>query len=336
MTDGAVTALVALTARDLAGSGVTAVSPGLRRLAARAAHLPELYEAAPASAFELDVTEPPIVLYEQLIASGEDIDTYFRCLAELHKRRLRYENILSSQAFPRMEQVGPRAMLEYGHTEPAALAVLLTWRKWIYDIDNRSAQETGYLFEPALAGALGGVSVSARDSRVRRLGDKAGGRQVDCLLETAEGRWAYEFKIRVTIASSGQGRWQEEMSFPAEVAASGYTPVLLVFDATQNQKLTALSAAYRYAGGKAYAGEDAWEHLERRSGPVMALFVDKYLRGPLTALFQYEPDRDALPSIELSMGDEQILVSIDGRTSMTIKRGADADGSVENELEYDG
>jgi len=41
-------------------------------------------------------------------------------------------------------------MLQYGQADPAALAVLLTWRKWIYDIDNRAAQETGYVFEPAL------------------------------------------------------------------------------------------------------------------------------------------------------------------------------------------
>jgi hypothetical protein len=29
--------------------------------------------------------------------------------------------------------------------------------EWLYDIDNRSAQETGYLFEPILAAAIGGI-----------------------------------------------------------------------------------------------------------------------------------------------------------------------------------
>jgi len=200
----------------------------------------------------------------------EDIDTYFRCLAELHKRRLRYEGILASQAFPLMEQVGPRAMLQYGHADPGALAVLLTWRKWIYDIDNRAAQETGYVFEPALVGALGGADVSASASPVKRRGDASRGRQVDCLLETAEGRWAYEFKIRVTIAASGQGRWAEELSFPGEARAAGYVPVLVVFDATENEKLGQLSQAYRAAQGETYIGQDAWQHIEQRSGPTMA------------------------------------------------------------------
>jgi len=333
MTDGAVAALVTRTARDLVDSGVIKdPSRELHNLAVRAAELPELYDAPSASGFELTPQEPPIVLYEQLITSGvEDIDTYFRCLAELHKRRLRYEGILASQAFPLMEQVGPRAMLQYGHADPGALAVLLTWRKWIYDIDNRAAQETGYVFEPALVGALGGADVSASASPVKRRGDASRGRQVDCLLETAEGRWAYEFKIRVTIAASGQGRWAEELSFPGEARAAGYVPVLVVFDATENEKLGQLSQAYRAAQGETYIGQDAWQHIEQRSGPTMALFVEKYLRQPLTLLLEHEPDRYALPSIEFSMTDERIIVSIEGRLPIIIDRERNHGRLVEDE-----
>lgn len=322
MSDGAIVALVCRTARDLVESNaLQAVPHDLITLASYASELPDLYAASSASAFELPVFEPPIVVFERLVASGvNDLDTYFYSLAELHKRRLRYENILSAQAFPRIEQVGPRAMLQYGNADPAALAVLLTWRKWIYDIDNRAAQETGYVFEPALVGALGGASFPSGRSPIRRLNDPRKGRQVDCLLETPEGKWAYEFKIRVTIAASGQGRFPEELSFPQEANAAGFVPILVVFDGTQNARLTQLRRAYEAAGGSAYIGDSAWEHIEERSGSVMALFVEKYLRGPLTSLLQHEPDRDALPSIEFSMLNRQIMISIEGWEPMEIAR----------------
>jgi hypothetical protein len=222
------------------------------------------------------------------------------------------------------KQVGPRAMLQYGQADTAALAVLLTWRKWIYDIDNRAAQETGYVFEPTLAGALGGASFSAGASPIKRLDDANKGRQVDCVVENSDGRWAYEFKIRVTIAASGQGRWGQELSFPAEARAAGFTPVLVVFDATENPKLSELSRAYRAAGGEAYTGEAAWGHIEERSGRVMALFVEKYLRGPLVALLEHEPDRGALPSIKFSMRSGEVDVSIDGWVPMRITRETDS------------
>ena len=55
-----------------------------------------------------------------------------------------------------MNQVGPRSLLEFGGLQDSLLASWIVWRKWIYDIDNRAAQETGYLFEPVLASCLGG------------------------------------------------------------------------------------------------------------------------------------------------------------------------------------
>lgn len=58
------------------------------------------------------------------------------------------------------------------------------------------------LFEPILAAALGGVPFPAKKSPVKRAEDPTKGRQVDCVVD----RDAYEFKIRVTIAASGQGR----------------------------------------------------------------------------------------------------------------------------------
>lgn len=330
MSDETVAALICLTARDIVAcglvprSGFPEIPDDLFVLADYATSLPELYDTASASAFGLRTKELPIALYEKLVTCGiSDLDTYFFSLAKLHRRRWRYENILSTQSFPRIEQVGPRAMLQYGQGDPRALAVLLTWRKWIYDIDNRAAQETGYIFEPALAGALGGQSISPNSSPIRRLNDASKGRQVDCLVENPSGRWAYEFKIRVTIAASGQGRWKEELSFPREARAAGFTAVLVVFDATDNYRLSELSKAYRDNGGAAYTGEEAWRHVESRSGTIMGLFVDKYLRAPLAALLHHEPAHNALPSIEFSMSDRRITITVQGSPPLVIARKPD-------------
>jgi len=87
----------------------------------------------------------------------EDFFVYLNCLLELHKKRRKYALILQLQPFPTMVQISPRSLIEYGcNFEDEALASWLTWRKFFYDIDNRSAQETGYLFEPILAAAIGG------------------------------------------------------------------------------------------------------------------------------------------------------------------------------------
>ena len=72
------------------------------------------------------------------------------------------------------------------------------------------------MFEPILASCLGGEAVGSTNSPVKRLDEegkpKATGRQIDCYIGAEN--LAYEFKIRVTIAASGQGRFGEELSFP--------------------------------------------------------------------------------------------------------------------------
>ncbi len=180
-------------------------------------------------------------LFERLVSSQPDADMYFACLATMHKARLKYERILSTQPLPTLEQVGPRGLLQFGKVNTGALAGFLFWRKWFYDLDNRAAQETGYLFEPIIAHAIGGTPAPARKSPVKRRTDQSKGRQVDCIRDDR----AYEFKIRVTIAASGQGRWQEELDFPADCRTSGFTPVLICLDSTPNPKLDALMAAFR-------------------------------------------------------------------------------------------
>jgi len=245
-------------------------------------------------------------LYERLLELQRDGDAYFYCLGALHKARLKYDRILQAQPIPTIDQVGPRGLLQYGTLSPAALAGLLLWRKWIYDIDNRAAQETGYIFEPIIAYAIGGISASAQKSPVRR-GGSGSGRQVDCLLAT--GKRAYEIKLRVTIAASGQGRWQEELAFPGDCRGSGYTPVLLVLDPTPNPKLTELCAAFKKHRGHTYVGEDAWKHLEQQAGPTMGTFLDKYVREPIQALLRESP-AGLLPRLLIEMVGETIHIRV--------------------------
>jgi hypothetical protein len=245
--------------------------------------------------------------YESVVAGIPDADTYFACIAALQKARLKYERILSTQPIPTLEQVGPRALLQYGKLSSQALVSLLFWRKWFFDIDNRAGQETGYLFEPVIAYAIGGTPAPSKRSPVKRHRDKTKGRQVDCIIDQR----AYELKIRVTIAASGQGRWQEELDFPIDCRESGFKPVLVCMDGTRNPKLDALEAAFRKQKGEVYIGERAWAHLESLAGDTMAKFIERYVRGPIQALLT-EGDKPLLDlrakfgagAIDIGLGTE--------------------------------
>jgi hypothetical protein len=158
------------------------------------------------------------------------------------------------------------------------------------------------------------------------MGDKSGGRQVDCLRE--EIKAAYEVKIRVTIAASGQGRWGEELSFPVEAAASGYKPILLVLDPTSNPKLLELTDAFVKAKGEVFLGDEAWGHLESAAGQVMGTFLDKYVKDPIADILQASagnlPDftvRSRPGEIAFSIGDETLV--IDRHESIALSTGND-------------
>ncbi len=215
----------------------------------------------------------------QLIAVDADLYTYFLALVSLHSQRRKYRAILDFQPMPDLETVLPRGLLDLGAMTHDTLATWLVWRKFLYDIDNRAAQTTGYLFEPILAAAIGGVSYSARKSPIRRSG-AGSGRQVDCIIN----KEAYEFKMRVTIAASGQGRFAEELSFAEDCALSGYRPILLVLDPTPSSRLDELTAAYQKYNGIAYVGDAAWAHLEDKAGTIMARFLTTYIREPLAKI----------------------------------------------------
>ncbi len=229
-------------------------------------------------------------------AAIPDFDTYFRALAEIHKRRRKYARILSAQPLPTMVQIAPRSLLEFGIIASPALASWMTWRKWFYDIDNRSAQETGYLFEPILASVLGGVAYGSRNSPVRRRNDSAKGRQADCIV----GKNAYEFKLRVTIAASGQGRFGEELDFAEDARSCGFRPILLVLDPTPSHRLDDLTTEYARVGGEAFIGDAAWQHLEQEAGQTMSTFVEKYVRRPIA-----EVDTWASTLLDLQIKSDQ-------------------------------
>lgn len=86
--------------------------------------------------------------FVELATKLPDADTYVACLGAMLKGRSKYRRILETQPFADMDQVGPRGLLQYGEVGRSELAALLVWRKWIYDIDNRTAQDTGYFIEP--------------------------------------------------------------------------------------------------------------------------------------------------------------------------------------------
>jgi hypothetical protein len=241
-----------------------------------------------------------------------DFVTYFKTLAELHKRRKKFDSILASQSIPEMEQIVPRCLLEYGMRPNEVMASWLIWRKWIYDIDNRSAQETGYLFEPIIASALGGISFSSSKSPVKRTKNHKKGRQVDCI----EGKNAYEFKMRVTIAASGQGRFGEELSFAEDCYNSGYKPILVVLDPTPSNRLTDLIAEYKKYGGKTFHGDEAWKFIEKKSGNVMGSFIKKYVEQPIRSI---ESSYKSPESIKLTHSRDRIDVKI-GKNSFIIDR----------------
>lgn len=75
---------------------------------------------------------PATTLVESLagcVAHEADFRLYFENLATLHKRRLKYQRILSTQPKPTMNQIGPRSLLEFGGVDDKLLASWLVWRK---------------------------------------------------------------------------------------------------------------------------------------------------------------------------------------------------------------
>lgn len=317
ISDGELKALVSMAIDDL---GWPHDDLGIHRVNAPSNHYYEIPMAWFDKQSELDVQASNIVqTLRSCFNKNNDFGLYIENLTALHRRRVKYRRILSSQPIPNMDQIGPRSLLEYGECDSDLLANWMVWKKWIYDIDNRSAQETGYLFEPLLASCLGGEPVGSKNSPVKRL-DANGrptnnGRQIDCLVPS--NNRTYELKLRVTIAASGQGRFGEELSFAEESQAAGFIPVLLVLDPTPSNRLTELSDKYLACGGAFYHGEEAWKHMEQEAGEVISVFIEKYIKPAIQGIEEIEIEYPK--SINLSWSDQEIEIS-DGASSYVIKR----------------
>lgn len=269
------------------------------------------------------LTEDEAIYYLQLCGATNTenvIYLYLKNLSELYRRRFKFYNILRTQPFPETEQIGLRCLLEYGNCDDTLLFSWMKWRKLIYDIDNRSAQETGYLFEPILASCLGGESVSHRYSPVKRIDDNGNptneGRQIDCYI--AEAKEAYELKLRVTIAASGQGRFSEEMSFPYEARRAGLKPILIVFDSTPSDLLERLKKKYIDEGGSYAVGDDAWRVLTSRAGNEMGKYILKYIKPPISRMEQ--ADNGFPSSVHLAANNEMITITDDAGKRYAIPR----------------
>lgn len=267
--------------------------------------LPEVYSRESLSFSLEQFSMSSSQMYETILERDPDTETFIACLAQILRARLKFQNVLESQSLPTMDQVGPRSILQVGLLEDNALASHLVWRKWLFDIDNRAAQDTGYLFEPIIAGAIGGVPYSHRKSPIKRASSE-GGRQVDAI----KGKRAYEFKIRITIAASGQGRWKEEIAFPRECVESGYQPVLIVLDPTVNPKLSEIKKAYESVGGEAFIGDDAWDHLRSEAGATMGTFLYKYIEHPMNIMVGAEKVRRLLLPMRLEQNSKGISISV--------------------------
>lgn len=80
----------------------------------------------------------------------------------------------------------------------------------------------------------------------------------------------------------------------------------MVLDPTPSHRLTELIAKFESNGGKCYVGLDAWAHMDSKAGATMAVFLERYIRPPLTVMATHE---DTGPeSIQLSWSRDEIRI----------------------------
>lgn len=307
----------------------------------RVVHVPDFFAVIDQDDWSAVNVDP-----EDAVAWIESIDrhnvVYLELLVRLFARRLKYRRILSTQAFATSDQVGPRTLLEHGLLEEGALSSLVVWRKWMMDIDNRSGQETGYLYDAIVARALGGTAYGSSGSPILRApregSDRSPGRrQVDCVVDNPSGMpWAYEVKIRITDAASRQGRLNEELAFPRDCTYSDHVPRLLVFDPTPCATLDTVIAAFESEGGEVYLGQDAYSHIGETAGPAQAEFLRRYVAEPLERYEDTIPDFGGgreLADLRLVAARDRITVTLEGFDPYVIERDVDPDTVIDEASE---
>ena len=96
--------------------------------------------------------------------------------------------------------------------------------------------------------------------------------------------------------------------------------MLVVLDSTDSPKLAELSAAFAAAGGKTYLGDAAWRMLESEAGPVMSVFLKRYIRTPLNNLLAQTQAQ--LPDLRLVQGQDSVTLHVGGE-SLVVRRTED-------------
>ena len=148
-TESHVRYLIAVTARDLGIDLKTLSDVG---------EVPEIYDLKVGDDFEFATSCALADAYEEIINANRDAESYLACLGKILRSRLKMERVMEAQPLATMNQVGPRAILQYGVMGNKNLASYLVWRKYMFDVDNRAAQDNGYLYEAIIASAIGGIS----------------------------------------------------------------------------------------------------------------------------------------------------------------------------------
>lgn len=242
--------------------------------------LGDFYSMTPDMDMEERVSPSDVLgVIQHLVENHRDGLLAYALLAEIYKRRLRFAHILSHTQIPSAVELGHRSLIEFGNT-PKEISDQLRLRKMLYDIDNRSAQESAFLYMKIMASVLGGEIVHARNSPILRDGSSHFRRSVDCIA----GRRAYDFKARMTDAPSRRARFQDEMSFARDCFVSGYTPVLLVLNQLPGQRPVEMIEVFERYEGEVYIGDEAWDHVREVSGTILSKFLDRFVHPRTNAV----------------------------------------------------
>jgi hypothetical protein len=78
-----------------------------------------------------------------------------------------------------------------------------------------------------------------------------------------------------------------------------------------------LKDAFLGVKGDVYLGDEAWAHLEDAAGPVMAAFLDKYVKLPLADILHSAPIELPTMAMQSSAGEIRLMV---GQETLTIQR----------------
>jgi hypothetical protein len=74
----------------------------------------------------------------------------------------------------------------------------------------------------------------------------------------------------------------------------------MVLDPTPSDRLKDLTERFERYDGKAFIGDAAWQHIEGEAGPTMAVFIEKYVRRPIS-----EIDKHAHELLDFAISREE-------------------------------